>query len=71
MELEGNIVRIGKMTNAHKISVGKSEEKRILGRRLLINGTIILKWILPNKVGWKDVIWIRLDQYRGQFRAVV
>jgi hypothetical protein len=34
------------MRNAHKIVVGKSEEKRPLFGEREVAGTIILKWIL-------------------------
>jgi hypothetical protein len=55
-----NIMKVGKMgeacstyegdDNAYKILVGKPEGKRPLGRLTGIDGRMILKWILGNRV---------------------
>jgi hypothetical protein len=45
MRWAGHSARIGAKMNAHRMLVGKPEEKGPLGR-LDVGGRIILKWIL-------------------------
>jgi hypothetical protein len=69
MKWAGHVASIGGMKNVYNILVGKSEEKRPLGRR---------------RSGWEDNIkmdlrrtglqvvdWIHLAEERDQWRAVV
>jgi hypothetical protein len=59
----------GEKRNAYRLLVGKLEGKRPLGRprsRCMDNiGTD------PVVVGWGEVDWIRLVQYRDRWRALV
>jgi hypothetical protein len=55
--------------NAYRISVGKSEGKRPLGRPRL-------KWVNNIKIdlseiGWDGVAWIDMAQDRDQWRALM
>jgi hypothetical protein len=55
--------------NAYRVSVGKSEGKRPLGRNRCIwehNITMGLR-----EIGWADMDWIYLAQDRDQWRALV
>jgi hypothetical protein len=47
MSSVGHVTRIGPMKNAHKILVGTLEREKPLRR---VDGRIILKWILENKM---------------------
>jgi hypothetical protein len=60
---------MGEETNAYRLSVGKSEEKRPLGRpRCRLVGNIRMDL---GEMGWRDVEWIGLDQDRNRWRALV
>jgi len=63
------VAHMGKMGNAYKILVGRSEEKRPFGRPRHRWG-IILNWILKER-GCEDVVWIYLAQDSVQRRAAV
>jgi hypothetical protein len=63
------VMGMGKIKNAYKILVGKSEEKRPLGRprrRWEKNIKVDLR-----EIGWEDVDWIHMAQDRDRWRAVV
>jgi len=64
-----HVARIGEMRNAYKISVGKLEGKRPLGRsrrRSEDNAGMVL-----GDMRQKDVNWIQVAQDRGQWHAHV
>jgi hypothetical protein len=64
-----NVARMGIKLNACKILVGKAEEKRQLRRpkgRLVDNITMNLR-----EIGWSDMDWIDLAQYRDQWKTFV
>jgi hypothetical protein len=55
--------------NAYRISVGKPEGKRPLGRprrRWVKNIKMDLR-----EIGWDGVVWIDMAQHRDQWRALV
>jgi hypothetical protein len=54
------------MKNAHRIMVGKPEEKRPL-EDLDVNVNTILKWILRKSGGrvWTGLIWLRIGTGGG------
>jgi hypothetical protein len=59
----------GEKRNTGKILVGKSEGKRPLGRP-------VRRWVDNIKmdlreIGWEDLDWIDMVQYRDQWRALV
>jgi len=67
--LEGYVARMGDITNAQNILVGKPEGKRSLGRTTR-------RWEDNIKIDlregrWEGVECIHLSQDRGQWRAVV
>jgi hypothetical protein len=58
---------MGTKRNARRVSVGKPEGKRPLGRPRH-------RWedhMVPRKIGWGAVGWIHLTQDKDQWRAVV
>jgi hypothetical protein len=55
--LSGHVARRGEKRNGYKLFVGKSEEKRPLGR--------------PRRRWMDDVDWIGLAQDRNRWRALV
>jgi hypothetical protein len=60
---------MGKTRNACRISVGKPQGKRPLGRprrRWIDNIKMDLR-----QIGWVGMDWIELAQDRGQWRALV
>jgi hypothetical protein len=59
---------MGETKNSYKISVGKPEGKRLLGRP-----TYRWKDIRTDlgQIGWEDVDWINLAQNRDQWIALV
>jgi hypothetical protein len=57
------------MRNADKIFVGKSEEKRPLGRPRYRWEDNIIKHLWG--IEWQDVEWMHLAQDTNQWRAVV
>jgi hypothetical protein len=64
----GHVARMGEMRNAYRMSVGKPERKRPLGRprrRWVDNIKIDLR-----EIGWDDVEWIDLTDW-DQRRALV
>jgi hypothetical protein len=65
----GHVARIGETRNASKLSVGRPEGKRPLGRprRRWVNNI----GIYVGEVGWGDVDWIDLAQDRDRWRALV
>jgi hypothetical protein len=68
MRWAGHVARMGEKRNAYRLLVGKPEG-RPLGRprcRWLDNIRMDLV-----EVGWGDVDWIGLAQYRGRWRALV
>jgi hypothetical protein len=69
MRWSGNVARMGEKRNAYRLSVGKPEGRRTLGRpkrRWLDNIRMYLV-----EVGWGDVDWIGLAQDRNRWRALV
>jgi hypothetical protein len=69
MRLAGRVGRTGKKGNAHRLLVGKPEEKRPLGRprrRWVDNIKMDL-----GEVGWGGVDWIGLAQDRDRWREVM
>jgi hypothetical protein len=65
----GNVARMGEKRNAYRLLVGKPEGRRPLGRprcRWLDNIRMNLV-----EVGWGDVDWIGLAQYRDRWTALV
>jgi hypothetical protein len=69
MRWAGHVARMGEKRNAYRLLVGKPEGKRPLGRprrRCVDNIRMDL-----GEVGWGDVDWIGLAQYRNRWRALV
>jgi hypothetical protein len=69
MRWAGHLARMGEKRTAYRLLVGKSEEKRPLGRprcRWVDNIRIDL-----GEVGWGDVDCIGLAQDRNRWRALV
>jgi hypothetical protein len=69
MRWVGNVARMGEKRNACRLLVGKTEEKRPLGRprrRWVDNIRMDL-----GEVGWGDVDWIDLAKDRNRWRALV
>jgi hypothetical protein len=65
----GHVARMGEKRNTYRLSVGKPEESRPLGRprcRWLDNIRMDLV-----EVGWGDVDWIGLARDRDMWRALV
>jgi hypothetical protein len=63
MRWAGHVTRTGKMRNSYKVSFGKPEGKRPLGR-VEEDGRIILKWILRKEAAkmrtefnWLKIKW--------------
>jgi hypothetical protein len=64
MRWAGHAARMGKKRNAYRLLVGKPEGKRPLGRSRR-------RWVYNIKMdlgdlGWGDVDWIGLTQYRNR-----
>jgi hypothetical protein len=71
MKLAGHVAHFWVMRNAYKMSVGKPEAKRPLGRtRNRREDRANIKMDLT-EIGWKDVDWIHLAQDRDRCRALV
>jgi hypothetical protein len=69
MRWAGYVAYIGKMKNAYRILMGKSKEKRPLGRprhRWYNNIAMDLR-----KIEWRGMDWIYLAQDRDPWRALV
>jgi hypothetical protein len=69
MRWAGLVARMGEMRNAYRISVGKPEGQRPLGRprrRWVGNIKIDLR-----ETGWDGVDWIDLAQDKDQWKARV
>jgi hypothetical protein len=69
MRWPGHIGLMGEKRDAYRISVGKPEGKRPLGRpkrRWVDNIKIDLR-----EIGWDGMDWIKLAQNRDQWRALV
>jgi hypothetical protein len=69
MRWAGHVARMGEKRNAYRLSAGKQNERRPLGRprrRWVDNIRMDLV-----EVGWGDVDWIGLVQDRGRWRALV
>jgi hypothetical protein len=69
MRWSGHVARMGETRNAYRISVGRPEGKRPLGRP---RG----RWVNNIKrdlreIGWDGMDWIDGAQDRGQCRALV
>jgi hypothetical protein len=63
MRWAGHVACMGEKRNARRISAGKPEGKRSLGRpRHIWEG---------REIGWGGMDWIDLAQDRGQWRALV
>jgi len=67
--MDGTCSTHGAMQNAYNILVGKSEEKRPLGRpnRRSEDNIRIDLW----EIGWEGMDWIHLAQDRDQWLALV
>jgi hypothetical protein len=64
---EGYVARIGEMRNSYRILVVNPEGKRPLGRpRRGCEDNIKMG---QREIGWEDVDWIHLAQYRDRRRA--
>jgi hypothetical protein len=64
-----HVEKIGEKRNAYRISVGKPEGKRPLGRprrRCVDNIKVDL-----SEIEWDDMDWINVAQDRDQWRALV
>jgi hypothetical protein len=69
MRWAGHVARMGEKMNAYRLLVGKPEGRRPLGRprhRWLDN--ISMDFV---ELGWGDVDWIGLAQFRDRCRALV
>jgi hypothetical protein len=69
MRWAGHVARMGETRNANRISVGKADGKRPLGRarrRWVDNTKIDLR-----EIGCDGMDWINLAQDRDQWRALV
>jgi hypothetical protein len=69
MRWAGHVARIGERRGVYRVLVGKSEGKRPLGRprrRWEDNIKMDLQ-----EVGCGGMDWIRLDQYRDRWRALL
>jgi hypothetical protein len=69
MRWVGHVARMGEKRNAYRLLVRKPEGKRLLGRprcRWVDN-----IWMDLGEVGWGDVDWIGLAQYRDRWRTLV
>jgi hypothetical protein len=69
MRWSGHVAQKGPKWNAYRISVGKPDEKRPVGKprhRWVDNIKLDLKGI-----GWGGVDWIELAQDRDRWRALV
>jgi hypothetical protein len=69
MRWAGHLAQMGVKRSAYRISVGKPERKRPLGRpthRWVDNITMDLR-----EIGWDGMDWIDLAQDRDQWRALV
>jgi hypothetical protein len=64
MKWAEHVARMGEKRIAYKLSVGKPEGQRPLGRPRC-------RWVDNIKVGWGDVDWIGLAQDRDRWRALV
>jgi hypothetical protein len=65
----GHVARMGERRNAYRLLVGKPEGKRPLGRpRRRWVGNLRMDLV---ELGWGDVDWIGLAQYRNRWRALV
>jgi hypothetical protein len=69
MRCAGHVTCMGKRRGAYRVSVGKPEGKRRLGRPAR-------KWednirMDVEEIGWQGVDWIDLPQDRDEWRAVV
>jgi hypothetical protein len=65
----GNVARIGKNRNAHRILVGKPEERRPRGKprcRWVDNIKMDLR-----EIGWGGTEWIDLAQDMDKWKALV
>jgi hypothetical protein len=69
MRWAGHVAQMGEKRNAYRLLMGKPEGKRPLERPLH-------RWVANIKmdlleIGWGDVDWIGLVQYRDKWRALV
>jgi hypothetical protein len=69
MRWADHVAQMGEKRNAYRLSVGKPEGKRPLGRRRR-------RWVDNirmdlGEVGWSDVDWISLAQDRNRWRDLV
>jgi hypothetical protein len=67
MRWAGHVARMGELRNAYRILVGKSDEKRPLGRprhRWVDNIKMDLR-----EIGWGGMGWFDLAQDRDQWKA--
>jgi hypothetical protein len=64
MRWTGHVVQIGEKRNAYRLLVGKAEGRRPLGRPRR-------RWLDNIRMGWGDVDWIGLVQYKDRWRALV
>jgi hypothetical protein len=69
MEWAGHIARMGEKRNAYRISVGKPEGNRPLGRPR--GGWVDKIKMDLREIGWDGMDWIYLAQDRDQWRYLV
>jgi hypothetical protein len=69
MRWVGHMPRVGEERKVYKVSVGKPQEKRLLGRprRRWENG---IRMDL-RELGWDGVGWFQLAEGRSRWRAIV
>jgi hypothetical protein len=69
MRWAGHVARMGEKRNVYRISTGKPEEKRPLGRSRCRWVDIIS--INLREIWWDDLDWIDLTRDRDKWRALV
>jgi hypothetical protein len=69
MRWAGHVTRMGKIRNVYKITVGKSEGNRPLGKPRRIWDDVTKTDL--GETGWERVDWMHLAQDRDKRRALV
>jgi hypothetical protein len=63
------MIRVRKKRKAHRNVVGKFEGKVQIGKKIRLEGRIILKWVLRD-IGWEETEWFNLPQDRDNWRLL-